>query len=128
MNEIPKPPASQAQTSSWQVRISAEAAGIVTVNGIPAAGSYSGSGADPTSPTPGLVDSGWIDIRDLLSAQKNNVISVAIWNRYDHYAWDVQLRHGEEILWHNEQSGNGQSGEVFFKTFIIDGDGKIVSE
>ncbi len=118
----------QHLAGQWTVRIAAEDVGLILVNNIPVAGSYSGGAKAPESPTPGLVDSGWIDIGNLLHGDQNNTISVVVWNRAGPYHWQAFVRRGEEVIWERSVEGQDRTGEVFSTSLVISEDGEALFE
>jgi hypothetical protein len=98
---------------SWSVKILANDWGVIMVNGVAVAGSYSGK------------DLGWADISSLLYQGQDNVITASIWNEDGDFSWDVALRNGETVVRGFNDNGSGQSGEVFFTTIIVDGNGNV---
>ena len=114
-------------SDQWSVQIAAEDVGLILVNGVPVAGSYSGGAKAPESPTPGLVDSGWIDISHLLHSDQNNTISVVVWNRTGAYHWQAFVRRGDEVIWQRNGNGQDQTGEVFSTSLMITENGEVIS-
>lgn len=98
----------------WSARAIANDFGVILVNGVPVSGSYGNN-------SPG----GWVDIGSLLYADQNNVISVAVWNLEGDYSWDFGIRNGETIIWGNNNKGNGQTGDVFYKSVVLDKFGNV---
>jgi hypothetical protein len=115
-------------TDQWSVRISAEDVGLILVNNTPVAGSYSGGAKAPESPTPGLLDSGWIDISHLLRSDRNNTISVVVWNRAGPYHWQAFVRRGDEVIWQRNGNGQDETGEVFATALMISEKGEVIPQ
>jgi hypothetical protein len=99
----------------WSAKATANDFGVMLVNGVPVSGSYGGN-----------IVGGWVDVSRLLYAGQDNIVSVSVWNASGNYMWDFALRKGETIIWGTDNSGQGQTGEVFFTSVIIDGSGNIV--
>ena len=101
-------------SGSWTAKVIATDFGVIIVNGVVATGSYLRN------------DLGWFDISGKLYEGQDNIVTVAAWNNDGGYSWDFSMRKGETVVWGNTNSGSGQTGEVFFKTVIIDGAGNVI--
>ena len=98
---------------TWSARVMADDVGLLMVNNVPAAAGI-GESFD------------WFDIGGLLYAGQDNSITAMVWNAVDDYSWSFAIRKDESIVWGSENSGSGQTGEVFFTTLTIDGEGNII--
>jgi hypothetical protein len=105
-------------SGAWSAKIVAEDFGIMFVNGVPVTAAYGFDDKDAN----GL---DWVNISGLLHAGEDNVISMMIWNNSGSYSWDASLRKGETIVWGSQNSGSGQTGEVFSTSVIVDGEGNV---
>ncbi len=107
-------PQKEFLSGSWAARVISNDIGLLLVNGVPAAGSYDGK------------DFGWFNISSLLYANEDNRLTALVWNFADDFSWEFSIRSDETTVWESKNDGIGLTGEVYFTSVIIDGEGNLI--
>lgn len=66
-----------------------------------------------------------VDISHLLSAEHNNVVTMAAWNFTGEYRWHFSIWHNDTIVWSTDRTGSGIIGRTVNQDVIISSLGKV---